>query len=104
MPRTQGSLLAAAAHVVSRRAYADAPVGEIVAEAGCSTGALYAHFDGKSDLVLTLLDEGDRWLGHRLPRRVAAADRCRRVREAMTTLIAASALRFVFARRSRLRV
>jgi AcrR family transcriptional regulator len=50
-------LLSAALRVFARRGYRDAGVDEIAAEAGYSKGALYWHFDGKEDLLLTLLDE-----------------------------------------------
>ncbi len=54
---TRSRLLESAAEVFARRGYAAASVSEIVDGAGCSTGALYAHFEGKSDLFLSLMDE-----------------------------------------------
>lgn len=54
---TRSRLLASAAEVFARRGYAASSVSEIVDRAGCSTGALYAHFEGKSDLFLSLMDE-----------------------------------------------
>src|ERR687894_3266239 len=53
----RGELLTAALRVFARRGYRDAGVDEIAAEAGYSKGAIYWHFDGKEDLLLTLLDE-----------------------------------------------
>src|ERR687892_2580750 len=50
-------LLAAALRVFARRGYRDAGVDEIAAEAGYSKGALYWHFSGKEELLLTLLEE-----------------------------------------------
>jgi AcrR family transcriptional regulator len=50
-------LLAAALRVFARRGYREAGVDEIAAEAGYSKGALYWHFAGKEDLLLTLLEE-----------------------------------------------
>ncbi|HEX8054555.1 MAG TPA: helix-turn-helix domain-containing protein [Thermoleophilaceae bacterium] len=50
-------LLAAALRVFARRGYTQAGVDEIAAEAGYSKGALYWHFAGKEDLLLSLLDE-----------------------------------------------
>jgi AcrR family transcriptional regulator len=50
-------LLAAALRVFARRGYRQAGVDEIAAEAGYSKGALYWHFAGKQDLLLTLVDE-----------------------------------------------
>lgn len=43
--------------VFARRGYGQAGVDEIAAEAGYSKGALYWHFSGKEDLLLTLLEE-----------------------------------------------
>lgn len=54
---TRSRLLESAAEVFARRGYAAASVNEIVEGAGCSTGALYAHFEGKGDLFLSLMDE-----------------------------------------------
>lgn len=54
---TRSRLLESAAEVFARSGYAAASVGEIVEGAGCSTGALYAHFEGKEDLFLSLMDE-----------------------------------------------
>ena len=50
-------LLTAALRVFARRGYRDAGVDEIAAEAGYSKGALYWHFSGKEDLLLSLLEE-----------------------------------------------
>ncbi len=53
----RGELLSAALRVFARRGYREAGVDEIVAEAGYSKGALYWHFSGKEDLLLSLLEE-----------------------------------------------
>jgi AcrR family transcriptional regulator len=50
-------LLTAAVRVFARRGYREAGVDEIAAEAGYSKGALYWHFAGKEELLLTLLEE-----------------------------------------------
>jgi AcrR family transcriptional regulator len=50
-------LLDAALRVFAERGYGQAGVDEIAAEAGYSKGALYWHFSGKQDLLLTLLEE-----------------------------------------------
>jgi AcrR family transcriptional regulator len=50
-------LLTAALRVFARRGYREAGVDEIAAEAGYSKGALYWHFSGKEDLLMTLLEE-----------------------------------------------
>lgn len=60
--RSQGQeareeLLAAALRVFARKGYGQAGVDEIAAEAGYSKGALYWHFSGKEELLLTLLEE-----------------------------------------------
>jgi AcrR family transcriptional regulator len=53
----RNELLTAALRVFARRGYREAGVDEIAAEAGYSKGALYWHFSGKEDLLLTLLEE-----------------------------------------------
>jgi AcrR family transcriptional regulator len=50
-------ILSAALRVFARRGYAEASMDAIAAEAGYSKGALYWHFSGKEELLLTLLDE-----------------------------------------------
>jgi AcrR family transcriptional regulator len=50
-------LLTAALKVFARRGYREASVDEIAAEAGYSKGAVYWHFSGKEDLLVTLIDE-----------------------------------------------
>ena len=50
-------LLTAALRVFAERGYGHASVDEIAAVAGYSKGALYWHFSGKEDLLLTLLEE-----------------------------------------------
>lgn len=55
--QTRAMLLGAAAQVFARRGYATATVAELAHAAGCSTGALYAHFPSKADLFLALMDE-----------------------------------------------
>jgi len=55
--RTRAGLLAAAARVFAAQGYEGASVGDIAADAGYTKGALYAHFDSKSDLFLVLARE-----------------------------------------------
>lgn len=50
-------ILSAALGVFARRGYAEATMDAIAAEAGYSKGALYWHFPGKEELLLTLLVE-----------------------------------------------
>lgn len=54
---TRRRLLEAAAAVFARKGFNGASVLDVVEEAGCSTGALYAHFAGKDDLFLAVFDE-----------------------------------------------
>lgn len=54
---TRKRLLEAAGAVFARKGFEGASVLDIVEDAGCSTGALYAHFAGKNDLFLALFDE-----------------------------------------------
>src|SRR5436190_19686677 len=54
---TRDELLTAALRVFARRGYREAGVDEIAAEAGYSKGALYWHFSGKDELLMTLLEE-----------------------------------------------
>ena len=53
---TKEQLLAAAARVIAARGYEGARVSEIAAEAGLSTGAIYAHYDGKADLLCAAIN------------------------------------------------
>lgn len=50
-------LLTAALQVFAERGYRQAGVDEIAAAAGYSKGALYWHFSGKDELLLTLIEE-----------------------------------------------
>src|SRR4051794_12539221 len=56
-PDGRDEILSAALRVFARRGYGSAGVDEIAAEAGYSKGALYWHFKGKQELLLTLLEE-----------------------------------------------
>jgi AcrR family transcriptional regulator len=53
---TRARLLGAAEAVFARRGFHAATVDEIAAEAGATTGALYASFAGKEELFLELFD------------------------------------------------
>jgi AcrR family transcriptional regulator len=55
--RTRQQLLEAAAEVFSERGFYGASVEEIAERAGYTRGAFYAHFAGKDDAFLALLDE-----------------------------------------------
>lgn len=53
--RTREALLDAATSVFASRGYAGASVPQIAAEAGVSTGAIYANFSGKQELFLAMM-------------------------------------------------
>lgn len=55
--RTREALLGAAARAFARDGFAGARVEEIAAQAGVTTGALYAHFAGKEALFLAVYEE-----------------------------------------------
>jgi AcrR family transcriptional regulator len=54
--QTREDLLSAAATVFSRRGYEGASISEITAEAGLSSGSVYAHFEGKAELFMAVLE------------------------------------------------
>jgi AcrR family transcriptional regulator len=49
--QTKGRLVDAAAQVFAERGYEGARVSEIARSAGVTTGAIYAHYENKSDLL-----------------------------------------------------
>src|SRR5580698_4431131 len=53
--QTKDDLLRAAAKVFARSGYDGATIAEISTEAGLSSGAIYAHYDGKADLFSAVL-------------------------------------------------
>lgn len=53
--QTRHELVRAAAKVFARRGYEGATIAEIAAEAGLSSGAIYAHYDGKAGLFSEVL-------------------------------------------------
>ena len=53
--QTRDEVLAAATRVFARSGYERATVGDIAAEAGVSTGAIYTHYDGKAGLFSAVL-------------------------------------------------
>jgi AcrR family transcriptional regulator len=54
---SRDELLDSALRVFAKRGYQQAGVDEIAASAGYSKGALYWHFSGKDELLVTLLEE-----------------------------------------------
>jgi AcrR family transcriptional regulator len=53
--QTRDQLIRAAAKVFARRGYEGATIAEIAAEANLSSGAIYAHYDGKAALFFEVL-------------------------------------------------
>ncbi len=53
--QTRDELIRAAAKVFARRGYEGATIAEIAAEAGLSSGAIYAHYEGKAGLFSAVL-------------------------------------------------
>ncbi|HWB65516.1 MAG TPA: TetR/AcrR family transcriptional regulator [Mycobacteriales bacterium] len=53
--QTRDQVLRAAAKVFARRGYDGATIAEIAATAKVSSGAIYAHYDGKAELFLAVL-------------------------------------------------
>jgi AcrR family transcriptional regulator len=66
-------ILNAALRVMRENGYAQAQVGDILAEAGLSTRAFYRHFESKDDLLLALYRENAEATARQLRERVAAA-------------------------------
>jgi AcrR family transcriptional regulator len=55
--RTKALLIESGRTVFARRGFHRASLEEVADEAGYSTGAVYANFEGKEDLFLAVLDE-----------------------------------------------
>lgn len=55
-------ILAATLRAVAAKGYSRVAIADVIAESGLSAGAIYAHFDGKQDLFLAVVQEvlGDR--------------------------------------------
>jgi AcrR family transcriptional regulator len=53
---TNSRLLRSAALVFARRGFSGATIAEIASEADLSSGSIYAHYAGKSDLFLAVLE------------------------------------------------
>jgi len=54
--QTRSELLAAAARVFASKGYDGASIADICAEAGLSTGPVYAHYGSKADLFVAVLE------------------------------------------------
>jgi AcrR family transcriptional regulator len=72
--RTRRRLIEAAFEVVAARGFHAATVDQISEAAGVSTGALYANFKSKDDLLFAAFDEHLRWFSEGLETVVKAAD------------------------------
>lgn len=60
---TRSRLLAAATTVFAEKGFHASGVDDVARAAGCSTGALYAHFGSKADLLLAVLEDNiPRWV------------------------------------------
>jgi AcrR family transcriptional regulator len=57
---TRQSLIDAAARVFAQRGYEGASVAEITSEAGLSSGSIYAHYEGKAELFMAVLESRTR--------------------------------------------
>jgi AcrR family transcriptional regulator len=66
-------LVAAGYAVLRRTGGLDPRVGDVVREAGLSNQAFYRHFRGKDELLLAILDDGQRQLVGYLEHQLAAA-------------------------------
>jgi AcrR family transcriptional regulator len=67
-------LVEAGYSVMRRKGTVEPRVGDIVREAGLSNQAFYRHFRGKDELLLAVLDDGQRRLVGYLEHRLAAVD------------------------------
>lgn len=56
---TKQNLLAAGLEVFSRKGYSATRVEDIAKQANVTTGAIYHHFGGKSELYVALVEKGD---------------------------------------------
>jgi AcrR family transcriptional regulator len=72
--RTRRRLVEAAFKVVAERGFHAASVDLIARQAGLSTGALYANFRSKDDLLFSAFEEHLRWFGESLEATVTAPD------------------------------
>jgi AcrR family transcriptional regulator len=66
-------LFRAALRVMRVNGYAEAQIGDILAEAGLGTRAFYRHFASKDDLVIALFEDNASTTAARLEARIAAA-------------------------------
>jgi AcrR family transcriptional regulator len=72
--RTRRRLVQAAFDVVAERGFHAATVDQISAAAGVSTGALYANFKTKDDLLFAAFEEHLQWFAEGLEKVVKATD------------------------------
>jgi AcrR family transcriptional regulator len=72
--RTRRRLVEAAGQVVAERGFPGASVGLIAQKAGVSTGAIYAHFEGKDAVLFAVFEEHVRWFEEQLEAATTATD------------------------------
>lgn len=68
---TRAALIAAARTLFAQRGYAGVATEQIVREAGVTRGALYHHFDGKSELLAAVYEQIEEEIAARLGESVA---------------------------------
>ena len=64
--KTAAQLVAVARKYFTTRGYSKTSLEDVVREAGVTRGALYHHFDGKKGLFLSVFDDVQAEIGHRI--------------------------------------
>ena len=64
--KTAAQLIAVARKFFTNRGYSRTSLEDVVREAGVTRGALYHHFDGKKGLFLSVFDDVQAEIGHRI--------------------------------------
>jgi AcrR family transcriptional regulator len=64
--KTAAQLIAVARKFFTARGYSKTSLEDVVREAGVTRGALYHHFDGKKGLFLSVFDDVQAEIGHRI--------------------------------------
>ncbi|MFC9271878.1 TetR/AcrR family transcriptional regulator [Streptomyces zhihengii] len=72
--QTRQALLGEGRRLFSERGYADVGLAEIVAAAGVTKGALYHHFEGKTELFRAVLEEAQQEVARRVETAAGAHD------------------------------
>ena len=88
---TRRALIRSARKLFARRGYEATGVDQIAAHAGATRGAFYHHFEGKRELLITVLDEMLEALARRIVEAAAPeADPWLRLNTALATFLDAS--------------